>query len=329
MNKAVRILAAFHVVACLLAASTTAVQAQTFPSRPVTLIVPFPAGGPSDALGRLVAQYMTAPLGQQMIVDNVGGAGGTLGAAKGAQARPDGYSVLLTHIGQSTSVALYRKLPYHPVEAFDTVGMIGEVPMSIVGRKDLAVADARELLAFIRANGNKTTFGNAGVGSASHLCGLLFMGALKTEMNVISYRGSGPAMNDLLGGRIDVQCDQTTTTSGHIRSGAIKGYAVSLKSRVSSLPELPTLAESGLADFELAVWYGLLVPRGTSRSVVDTLATALKGALGDAAFSRRLAEFGVQPVAVERAGPDGFAAYFRSEVAKWAPVIKAAGVYAD
>ncbi len=329
MNKAVRILAAFHVVASLLAASTTAVQAQTFPSRPVTLIVPFPAGGPSDALGRLVAQYMTAPLGQQMIVDNVGGAGGTLGAAKGAQARPDGYSVLLTHIGQSTSVALYRKLPYHPVEAFDTVGMIGEVPMSIVGRKDLAVADARELLAFIRANGNKTTFGNAGVGSASHLCGLLFMGALKTEMNVISYRGSGPAMNDLLGGRIDVQCDQTTTTSGHIRSGAIKGYAVSLKSRVSSLPELPTLAESGLADFELAVWYGLLVPRGTPRSVVDTLATALKGALGDAAFSRRLAEFGVQPVAVERAGPDGFAAYFRSEVAKWAPVIKAAGVYAD
>ena len=329
MNKAVRILAAFHVVASLLAASTTAVQAQTFPSRPVTLIVPFPAGGPSDALGRLVAQYMTAPLGQQMIVDNVGGAGGTLGAAKGAQARPDGYSVLLTHIGQSTSVALYRKLPYHPVEAFDTVGMIGEVPMSIVGRKDLAVADARELLAFIRANGNKTTFGNAGVGSASHLCGLLFMGALKTEMNVISYRGSGPAMNDLLGGRIDVQCDQTTTTSGHIRSGAIKGYAVSLKSRVSSLPELPTLAESGLADFELAVWYGLLVPRGTSRSVVDTLATALKGALGDAAFSRRLAEFGVRPVAVERAGPDGFAAYFRSEVAKWAPVIKAAGVYAD
>ena len=324
MNKAVRILAA-----CLLAASTMAVQAQTFPSRPVTLIVPFPAGGPSDALGRLVAQYMTAPLGQQMIVDNVGGAGGTLGAAKGAQARPEGYTVLLTHIGQSTSVALYRKLPYHPVEAFDTVGMIGEVPMTIVGRKDLAVADARELLAFIRANGNKATFGNAGVGSASHLCGLLFMGALKTEMNVISYRGSGPAMNDLLGGRIDVQCDQTTTTSGHIRSGAIKGYAVSLKNRVSSLPELPTLAESGLADFELAVWYGLLVPKGTQRPVVDTLAAALKGALGDAAFSKRLAEFGVQPVAADRAGPDGFAAYFRSEVAKWAPVIKAAGVYAD
>ena len=304
-------------------------QAQTFPSRPVMLIVPFPAGGPSDALGRLTAQAMSVSLGQQVLVDNVGGAGGTLGAAKGAQARPDGHSVLLTHIGQSTSVALYRKLPYHPVDAFDAVGMIGEVPMTIVGRKDLDAKDIRELLAFIKAGGNKVSFGNAGVGSASHLCGLLFMTALQTEMNVISYRGSGPAMNDLLGGRIDVQCDQTTTTSGHIRGGAIRGYALTLKSRVATLPDLPTLAESGLRDFELAVWYGLLVPRGTPRPVIDTLAAGLKSALTDSAFTKRLGEFGVQAVAPERAGPDGFAAYFRSEVGKWAPVIKAAGVYAD
>jgi len=324
MNKVVRTLAVL-----LITAGMSAAQAQTFPSRPVTLIVPFPAGGPSDALGRLVAQYMSGPLGQSMTVDNVGGAGGTIGAAKGAQARPDGYSVLLTFVGQATSGALYRKLSYHPVDSFDTVGMIGEVPMTIVGRKDLPVADARELIAFIRANGNKSTFGNAGVGSASHLCGLLFMGALKTEMNVISYRGSGPAMNDLLGGRIDVQCDQTTTTSGHIRSGAIKGFAVSMKSRVAALPDLPTLAESGLTDFELAVWYGLLVPKGTPRPVVDTLAAALKGALADASLSKRLAEFSVQPVPADRAGPDGFAAYIRSEVAKWTPVIKAAGVFAD
>lgn len=324
MSKLVRSL-----VVLLIMAGMAGAQAQTFPSRPVTLIVPFPAGGPSDALGRLVAQYMAGPLGQSITVENVGGAGGTIGAAKGAQARPDGYTVLLTFLGQSTSGALYRKLPYHPVDSFDSVGMIGEVPMTIVGRKDLPVADIRELLAYIRANGNKSTFGNAGVGSASHLCGLLFMSALKTEMNVISYRGSGPAMLDLLGGRIDVQCDQTTTTSGHIRSGAIKGFAVSVKGRVSSLPDLPTLAESGLTGFELAVWYGLLVPKGTPRPVVDTLAAALKAALADAALSKRLTEFGVQRVPAERAGPDGFATYIQSEVAKWTPVIKAAGVYAD
>ncbi len=323
MNKALQV-----VVAALFMAVAEA-QGQTYPSRPLTLVVPFSAVGPSDVLGRLVAQSMSGSLGQQVVVENVGGAGGTIGAAKAAQARPDGYTMLLTHIGQSTSVALYRKLPYDPVDAFDAVGMIGEVPMTIVGRKDLAVKDMRELLGFIKASGIKTSFGNAGVGSASHLCGLLFMTALQTEMNVISYRGSGPAMNDLLGGRIDLQCDQTTTTSGHIRSGAIKGFAVTLKSRVATLPDLPTLAESGLRDFELAVWYGLLVPKGTPRPLIDSLASALRSAIDDAAFAKRLAEFGVQLVGPERAGPDGFATYFRSEVAKWTPIIKAAGVYAD
>lgn len=303
--------------------------AQSFPTKPVTLLVPFAAGGPSDALGRVVAQAMSGPLGQQMVVENIGGAGGTLGAGRGAAARPDGYTVLLTHIGQATSATLYRKLPYHPVDAFDTVGMIGEVPMTIVGRKDLPVKDARELFSYIKGNGNKVTFGNAGVGSASHLCGLLFMSRLQTEMNVISYRGSGPAMNELLGGRIDVQCDQTTTTTGHIRGGAIRAYGVTLRSRVPTLPDVPTLSESGLADFELAVWYGLLVPKGTPRPVIDQLSSALRTASADAGYQKRLSEFGVQPVPAERVGPDGFQAYFRAEAAKWAPVIKAAGAFAD
>jgi tripartite-type tricarboxylate transporter receptor subunit TctC len=303
--------------------------AQAFPSKPVTLVVPFAAGGPSDALGRVIAQAMSGPLGQQMVVENIGGAGGTIGAARGAAARPDGYTVLLTHIGQATSLTLYRKLPYHPVEAFETVGMVGEVPMTIVGRKDLPVKDARELFTFIKANGNKLTFGNAGVGSASHLCGLLFMSRLQTEMNVIPFKGSGPALIELLGGRIDLQCDQTTTTTNHIRSGAIRGYGVSMPSRVPTLPDLPTLAESGLAEFELAVWYGLLVPRGTPRPVVERLAAAMKAASADVAYLKRLEEFGVQPVPAARSGPDGFAAYFRAEAARWAPVIKAAGVFAD
>lgn len=305
------------------------VLAQAFPSKPVTLIVPFAAGGPSDALGRVIAQAMSGPLGQQMIVENFGGAGGTIGAARGAAARPDGYTVLLTHIGQSTSATLYRKLSYHPVDAFDTVGMVGEVPMTIVARKDLPVKDARELLTYIKANGTKLNFGNAGVGSASHLCGLLFMSRLQTEMSVIPFKGSGPALVELLGGRIDLQCDQTTTTTSHIRSGAIRGFGVTTPSRVPTLPDLPTLAESGLSEFELAVWYGLLVPRGTPRPVVERLATAMKAASTDAAYLKRLGEFGVQSVPAARSSPDGFAAYFRAEVAKWAPVIKAAGVFAD
>ncbi len=312
----------------LLQASMPA-AAQAFPSRPVTLLVPFAAGGPSDALGRVIAQAMTGPLGQQVVVENVGGAGGTLGGAKVAAARPDGHTMLLASIGQATSVTLYRKLPFHPVESFETVGMVGEVPMTIVGRKDLPAKDARELFALIKAQGNKLTFGNAGMGSASHLCGLLFMSRLQTEMNVISFRGSGPALNELLGGRIDVQCDQTTTTTGHIKGGSIKPYGVTVKTRIPTLPDIPSLAESGLSDFELAVWYGLLVPKGTPRPAVDQLAAALKAASSDAGYLKRLAEFGVQPVPAERAGPDGFAAYIRAEAAKWAPIIKAAGTFAD
>lgn len=313
----------------ILCLAANAAAAQQYPSRPITLIVPFAAGGPSDALGRVVAQAISGPLGQQVVIENVGGAGGTLGAAKGASAPADGYTVLLTHIGQSTSVTLYRKLSYDPVEAFSTVGMIGEVPMTIVGRKDLPAKDARELIAFIRDQKQGVSFGNAGIGSASHLCGLLFMTALKAEMNVIPYRGSGPAMNDLIGGRIDVQCDQTTTTTVQIQGGTIKGYASTLKSRVPTLPDIPTLAESGLEGFELAVWYGLLVPKGTPQPIVDRLASALQAANNDAAYTKRLSEFGILPINGERASSAGFSAYFRSEVEKWAPIIKAAGSYAD
>jgi tripartite-type tricarboxylate transporter receptor subunit TctC len=303
--------------------------AQPYPSRPVTLIVPFAAGGPSDAIGRVIAQAVSAPLGQQVVVENVPGAGGTIGAGRGAAARPDGYTLTLTHIGHATFGALYRKLAYHPVDAFDTVGMVGEVPMTIIGRKDLPAKDAKDLFAFIKANGSKLNFANAGVGSASHLCGLLFMSRLQTEMSVIPFKGSGPALVELLGGRTDLQCDQTSTTTSHIRGGAIRGYAATVRSRVPTLPDLPTLHESGLADFDLAVWYGLLVPRGTPRPVVDALWAAMKAAAGDAAYQKRLAEFGVQSVPAERATPDGFAAYFRAEASRWATVIKTAGVTLD
>ena len=313
----------------LLAFAAVSVSAQNYPARTINLIVPFAAGGPSDALARLVAQSMSATLGQQVAIENVTGAGGTLGAAKGAQSRPDGYTMLLAHIGQSASVTLYRKLPYDPVGAFDAIGLIAEVPMVVVGRKDLPPKDIGELIGFIKANKDKVTYGNGGVGSASHFCGLLFMSALQAEMTTVSYRGSGPAMLDVLGGRVDLLCDQTTTTTSHMRSGTIKGYAVTMKARVPAAPELPTLSEAGLRDFDLSVWYGLVVPKGTPKPIADQLSAALRAAISDATVVKRLAEFGAQPVSPDRATPDAFAAFLRADVAKWAPVIKAAGVYAD
>lgn len=304
-------------------------HAQPYPTKPVSMIVPFPAGGPSDTLARLLAQSMAAPLGQSVTVENVGGAGGTIGSARVAQAKPDGYTTLITSVGHATSATLYRKLPYDPVESFDTIGLIAEVPMTIVARKDFAPQDTAALLTHIRANKTNVSYANAGIGSASHLCGLLLMSALKTEMNVVSYRGTAPAMNDLLGGRIDVLCDQTTNTSGPIRAGSIKAYAVTTKGRVASVAQLPSLHESGLPNFELTIWYGLFAPKGTPKQAVDQLSNAVRVAIADPALVKRLEDLGAQPVSADRTNPANFAKYLRDEVAKWAPIIKAAGQYAD
>lgn len=304
-------------------------QAQPYPAKPVTMIVPFPAGGPSDTLARLLAQSMTPALGQPITVENVGGAGGTIGSARVAQAKPDGYTMLITSVGHATSATLYRKLAYDPVESFDTIGLIADVPMTIVARKDFPPQDTAALLAHIRANKTNVSYANAGIGSASHLCGLLLMSALKTEMNVVSYRGTAPAMNDLLGGRIDILCDQTTNTSGPIRAGSIKAYAVTTKERVASVSQLPSLHESGLPNFELSIWYGLFAPKGSPKQAIDQLSSALKTAIADPALVKRLDDLGAQPVTPDRTNPGVFAKYMRDEVAKWAPIIKAAGQYAD
>jgi tripartite-type tricarboxylate transporter receptor subunit TctC len=278
----------------------------------------------------VIAQSMSATLGQSIIVENITGAGGTLATANAARAQPDGYTLLLAHHGQATSVTFYRHLSYDPVGAFNPVGEIAEVPMVVVGRKDLPPRDIGELIGYIRTNKEKINFGNGGPGSGSYFCGLLLMNALQVKMTMVPYRGgSGPAMNDLLGGQIDLLCDQTTTTVPQMKSGTIKGYAVTTKARVSLAPELPTLDEAGLRDFELVIWYGLMVPRGTPKPIVDQLAGALRTGLGDANVVKRLADFGAQPVSEDRATPEAFGAYFRAEVAKWATVIKAAGVYGD
>ncbi len=303
--------------------------AQQYPSKPITMVVPFSAGGPTDTVARLLAQAMNKEIKQQVLVENVGGAGGTVGAGKVARANPDGYTLLLHHIGQATAPSLYRKLPYNAIEDFAPIGLVTDVPMTLVAKKDFPAKDFKELLDYVKANKAKVTYANAGIGSASHLCGMLFMSAIDTNLTTVPYKGTGPAMNDLLGGQVDFMCDQTTNTTSQIKGGKIKAYGVTTKTRVPSLPDLPTLHEAGLANFEVAVWHGLYAPKGTPKPVIDRLAKALQVALKDDNVKQRFAELGTEPVPQNRATPEALRAHLKAEIDKWAPVIKKAGVYAD
>ncbi len=304
-------------------------QAQDFPTKPITVIVPFSAGGPTDTVARLLAQSMTNTLKQTVLVENVGGAGGTLGAGRVARATPDGYTLLLHHIGQSTSPALYRKLAFDAAKDFEPIGLVTDVPMTFVARKDFPPKDFKELIAYVKANKDKVTYANAGVGSASHLCGLLFMSAIDTPLTTVPYKGAGPAMQDILGGQVDFICDQTTNTTSQIKSGKVKVYCVTTKAKVPSLPEVPTCDTSGLPGFDIAVWHGIYSPKGTPKPVVDKLAMALQAALKDPTVKQRFAELGTEPVSADRATPAALQAHLKSEIALWGPIIKKAGVYAD
>jgi len=313
----------------LLLLGTAAAQAQDFPNKPITIVVPFAAGGPTDTVARLVAQSMGTTLKQQVIIENVGGAGGTLGAGRVARSAPDGYTLLLHHIGHATSATLYRKLPYDTINDFEPIGLITDVPMTMVAKKDLPPKDFKELIAYVQQNKDKVSYGNAGVGAASHLCGLMFMSAVKAQMTTVAYKGTGPAMNDLLGGQIDLMCDQTTNTTGQIKGEKIKAYAVTTKTRVPSLPNLPTMDEAGLKGFEVAIWHGLYAPKGTPKAAIDKLVPALQAALKDANVVQRFQELGTEPVSQDRATPAALGPFLKAEIEKWAPVIKAAGEYAD
>jgi tripartite-type tricarboxylate transporter receptor subunit TctC len=317
------------VVAAALLMLDGVASAETYPERTITMIVPFAAGGPTDTVARLIAEPMSKTLGQQVIVENVGGAGGTLGAGRVAKADPDGYTLLLHHIGQSTSASLYRKLAYDPATAFAPIGLVTDVPMTIVAKNGLPPGSVGELIDWLKARKDEVTLANAGIGSASHLCGMLLMSALDTPMTTVPYKGTGPAMTDLIGGQVDLLCDQTTNTPGQIKSGKIKGYAVTTKEKVPSLPDLPTLDSSGLPGFEVAVWHGLYAPKGTPPEVVDKLAAALQAALEDPKVIERFADLGTVPVVQDRATPAALDQHLQAEIAKWRPVIEAAGVYAD
>ena len=301
----------------------------SYPSKPVTLIVPAAAGGPTDTVARLIAESMTKTFGQTVVVENVSGAGGTIGMAKVARAAPDGYTIAVWHIAQATAPALYDGLKYDVVGDFDHLGRITDVPMTLVSKAGLPAKDIAEIVAWMKANQGKATYGHAGIGSASHLCMLILMKELGIKMEGVGYRGTGPAMNDLISGTFDVMCDQTTNTTGHIKDGRIKGHAVTTKARVPSVPDLPTLDGGALPGFEVSAWHALWAPKGLPKDVTDKLVAALKAALKDPKVKERFAGLGTEPVAETQVSPEALKTCLESEVKRWDAVIKAAGVKAS
>lgn len=323
MNKLLKVLV------CLIFLSASQAYAQQYPTKVITLLVPFAAGGPTDTVARLVARAMGDSLKQQIIVENVGGAGGTIAPARVAKATPDGYTILIHHIGMSTAPALYRKLPYNPLTDFEHIGLINDTPMTLVARRDFPPKDLKELIAYVKANKDKVTYANAGLGAASHLCGMLFMTEIQTDLTTVPYQGTAPAMNDLLGGQVDFMCDQTTNTTSQIKGGKIKVYAVTTKKRVPSLPDVPTADEAGLKGFEISVWHGLYSPKGTPKPVIDRLTKALQLAIKDPTVKQRFADLGAEAVEEKRATPEALRQHLKAEIERWGPIIKKAGVYAD
>ncbi|MBA3041204.1 MAG: tripartite tricarboxylate transporter substrate binding protein BugD [Alphaproteobacteria bacterium] len=309
--------------------SSAAAFAEGYPERTITMVVPFSAGGPTDTVARLVAESMSKDLGQQIVVENVGGAGGTLGAGRVAAAPADGYTVLLHHIGMATSATLYRKLAYDTLNAFEYVGLVTDVPMTIVARKDLEPTDLKGLIDYMKANKDTVTVANAGIGAASHLCGMLLMSAIDTPLVTVPYKGTGPAMTDLLGGQVDIMCDQTTNTTKQIQGGTVKAYAVTSPARLDVLPDVPTAAEGGLADFQVGIWHGIYAPKGTPTEAVERLSKALQVALKDQNVAARFAELGTAPSSEADATPAALKAKLESEITRWKPVIEAAGQFAD
>ncbi len=300
-----------------------------YPERAVTMIVPFAAGGPTDTVTRLVAESMSKDLGQQVVVENVGGAGGTLGAGRVAKADADGYTLLLHHIGMATSASLYRKLAYNPLEDFDYVGLVTDVPMVIVSKPDFEPKDLKELITYVKANADKVNYANAGIGAASHLCGMLFMSAIETKLTAVPYKGTGPALTDLMGGQVDLMCDQTTNTTNQIKEGKIKAYATTTPKRLDALKDVPTAAEAGLANFEVGIWHGVYAPKGTPQAALDKLTASLQKALKDPVVIERFASLGTAPASEADATQAALKTKLETEIARWKPVIEAAGEYAD
>jgi len=309
-----------------LAAAASGAAAQDYPSRTITFQMPYAPGGPGDVITRVFAAAMQKTLGQQVIVDNAAGASGTIGTAKVARSRPDGYTLLMIHVSHATNLAMYRNLPYHPVDDFEPIGQATSGPMLIVARNGLPPRDIAEFIAYLKANQGKVSLAHAGVGSASHLCGLAMMQALDVRLNEIPYKGTGPALNDVMGGQVDVLCDQTSGTVPSVKGGKIKAYAVAGKTRLPSLPELPAVTDAGVQGLDMNISFGLYAPKGTPRPVLDKLTGALRQAVSDTEVRSRLESMGIAAVSAEQAGPEALRAHLKHEIDTLNPMLVKAGV---
>ncbi len=303
--------------------------AQGYPNRTITLVVPFAAGGPTDVLARTLGASMGRILGQSVVIENKVGAGGTIAASHVAKASPDGYTLFIHHNGMATATALYRKLPYNPLSDFEYVGQVADVPMTLLARRDFPANNLTELIRYTKANREKINLANAGLGAVSHLCGTLFQSAIDTQFTTVPFQGTGPAMTALLGGQVDLLCDQTTQTIPQIKADKVRFYGVTTKTRISALPDAPTLHEQGLANFEVVVWHGIYAPKGTPREAIDRVNAALRAALKDPGVASKLKELGAEIVPEAQQTPEGLRTWLASEIDKWGPVIRAAGTFAD
>lgn len=317
-------------VASLLAAALASTSALAeYPTRPITLIVPFAAGGPTDVVARTIGVSMGKTLGTTIVVENKVGAGGTIAANYVAKAAPDGYTIFLHHNGMATAVGLYRKLAYDPLKDFEYIGQVADVPMTLLARKDFPANNLQELIRYTKLNEDKINLANAGLGAVSHLCGMMFQQAIGQKWTTVPFSGTGPAMTALLGGQVDILCDQTTQTIPIIKADKVRFYGVTTKQRISTLPDAPTLGEQGLKDFEVIVWHGIYAPKGTPSEAIGKLNNALRVALKDPGTVARLKELGAEIVPESKQTSEGLRSWLQSEIDKWVPVIRAAGTFAD
>ncbi len=311
-----------------LCAAALALQAsaQGFPSKPITMVMPYAPGGPGDVITRVFAGAMQKPLGQQIVVDNPAGASGSIGTARVARARPDGYTLLMIHVSHATNQAMYKSLPYHPVDDFEPIGRATSGPMLIAARNGFPAKNLNEFVAYAKANAPKISLAHAGVGSASHLCGLMLMNALGVKFNEIPYKGTGPALNDLLGGQVDLLCDQTSGTVPSVKAGKIQAYAAAGRSRIPSLPDMPAIAEAGVQGMDINISFGLYAPKGTPKPVLDKLSAALQTAVQDPEVRSRLEGMGISAVPVELARPEALRAHLKNEIDTLGGLLVKAGV---
>jgi tripartite-type tricarboxylate transporter receptor subunit TctC len=312
-------------LALMLSAAAAMSHAQSYPVKPITVIVPFAAGGPGDALMRSFGLALTKNLKQSILIENAGGASGNVGAARGARAAPDGYTLLYHNIGMATAPGLYKKLDFNPLTDFDYLGMMSTSPNILVARSDLPASNLKELVAYIKTNQTKVTIADAGIGGPAGLCSILLASHTGVKMTMVSYKGTAPAMNDLLGKQIDLLCDGAATATVQIRAGKVKVFGISGMRRLATLPDIPTLDEQGMKGFDMVVWNAMYAPKNTARPAMERLVAAFQAAIADPDFAAYLERVGSQPVPRELATPTGLQGYVKAEVEKWTTLLRAAG----